>query len=104
MSSLLDGIDVADSSGSSKSGGGGPNPKVIKGAIAGVLFLLAGVILAMQFNLIPSPFGGSPRNDDGEVVEHRPTVRTEAEQRERQQRLQREEEEFIRRGGTVGGA
>ena len=104
MSSLLDGIDVGDSGGSKKKSSGGPDPKVIKGVIAGVLFLVAGAVLAMQFGLIPSPFGGSTRDGVGNVIEYQPQVQTEAEKKERMERLQREEEEYIRRGGVVGGA
>lgn len=104
MSSLLDGIDVGESGGSSKKSSGGPNPKVVKGIIAGVLFLIAGAVLAMQFGLIPSPFSGGTRNSDGEVVEHSPRIQTDTERRETLERLEREEQEFIRRGGSMGGA
>ncbi|UYV12739.1 MAG: hypothetical protein NCW75_00270 [Phycisphaera sp.] len=102
MSSLLDGIDVADNS-SSSSSSGGPNPKVIKGAIAGVLFLLAAVVLAMNFGIIPAPWGGdSVTNKQGESVEYVPP--SDAEVKEHTERLKQEEEEFIRRGGTIGGS
>ncbi len=104
MSSLLDGIEVSDSGNSKKKSSGGPDPKVVKGAIAGVLFLIAGVVLAMNFGLIPSPFSSATTNRDGEVIQYQPQVQTEAEKQERERRLQREEDEFIRRGGTVGGA
>ncbi|MEQ8317792.1 MAG: hypothetical protein RIE77_02125 [Phycisphaerales bacterium] len=102
MSSLLDGIEVSDSGGSSKSGGG-PNPKVIKIAIAAVLFLLAGVVIAMQFNIIPAPWGGETvTNSSGDVVEYQPPAKEEVERI--QEQLKQEEAEFIRRGGTVGGS
>ncbi|MEQ8845988.1 MAG: hypothetical protein RIB58_14160 [Phycisphaerales bacterium] len=103
MSSLLEGIEVGDSGGS-KSSGGGPNPKVIKGAVAGVLFLLAAVVLAMNFNIIPSPFGGgeSVTNSAGDTVEYKPTPQAEVQQL--QEQLQREEQEFIQRGGVIGGS
>lgn len=102
MSSLLDGIDVADSS-SSSSSSGGPNPKVIKGAIAGVLFLLAAVVLGMNFGIIPAPWGGDTvTNGQGEEIVYIPP--SEAEVKAHTEKLQKEEEDFIRRGGTVGGS
>lgn len=102
MSSLLDGIDVAEKGGSQKNSGG-PNPKVIKGVVAAVLFLIAGVILAIQFNVIPSPFGEStPKNQRGEAVEFTPTPQDELE---RQRRLIDERvDEYIRQGNPEGGA
>lgn len=103
MSSLLEGIDVGESGGSKSKSSGGPNPKVIKGAIAGALFLLAAVVLGMQFNVIPSPFGGgSVKNNDGDVVTY--VAPSEEEVRETKARLDREEAEFIKRGGVVGGS
>lgn len=102
MSSLLEGIEVNESGSSSKSGGG-PNPKVIKITIAVVLFLLAGVVIAMQFDIIPAPWGGSTvTNSSGEVVEFQP--RSNEEVKQIQEQLKQEEEEFIRRGGTIGGS
>ncbi len=102
MSSLLDGIEVNESSGSSKSGGG-PDPKVIKISIAAVLFLLAGTLIAMQFGIIPAPWGGETvKNSSGEKVEYTPPPKEEIERIEEQ--LKQEEAEFIRRGGTVGGS
>lgn len=102
MSSLLDGIDVADSSSSSKSSGG-PNPKVIKGAIAGVLFLLAGVVLAMQFDIIPAPWrSNTVTNRQGEEIVYTPP--SDAEVKAHTEKLKKEEEDFIRRGGTIGGS
>lgn len=104
MSSLLEGIEVGESGGKKKSGSsGGPNPKVIKGAIAGVLFLLAGVVLGIQFGIIPSPFGGETvTNSSGEVINYTPTP--EAEVQKEVERLNRERDEFIRRGGVEGGS
>jgi hypothetical protein len=102
MSSLLDGIDVAES-GSSKSSGG-PNPKVIKGAIAGVLFLLAGVVLAMNFGIIPPIWGSGDavKNKSGEEVVYTPP--SEEEVRKINEKLEQEQAEFIRRGGSIGGS
>lgn len=103
MSSLLEGIDVGESGAGKSKSSGGPNPKVIKGAIAGALFLLAGVVLAMQFGIIPSPFGGDTvTNSDGEVITYTPPP--EEEVRQIKERMEREQEEFIRRGGVVGGS
>lgn len=102
MSSLLEGIDVGESDSKSKSSGG-PNPKVIKGVIAGVLFLLAAVVLSIQFNVIPSPFGGPEvTNKSGDVVKYEP--KSEEEVRKITERLEAEQAEFIRRGGTIGGS
>lgn len=103
MSSLLDGIDVADKSTSSKSSGG-PDPKVIKGVIAGVLFLLAGVVLAMQFNIIPPIWGGdsAPENSAGEKVVHVPA--SDEETRKTMERIERDRAEAIRRGAVEGGS
>lgn len=102
MSSLLDGIDVAEKGGKQKNSGG-PNPKVIKGVVAVVLFLVAGVILAIQFNVIPSPFGESaPKNQRGEAIEFTPTPQ---EEKERQRRIfEEQEQEYIRQGNPMGGA
>lgn len=103
MSSLLEGIDVGESGNKKSGGSGGPNPKVIKGSIAGVLFLLAAVVLGMQFGIIPSPFGGETvTNSSGEVITY--TAPPEEEVREAQERLDREREQFIRRGGVEGGS
>lgn len=103
MSSLLDGIDVADNSSSSKSSGG-PNPKVIKGVVAGVLFLVAGVVLAMQFDILPKFWGsgGTVTNKSGEEVVYTPP--SEEEVRKINETLAEEEAEFVRRGGTIGGS
>ncbi len=102
MSSLLEGIEVNESGGSSKSGGG-PNPKVIKISIAVVLFLLAGTLIGMQFGIIPAPWGGETvTNSSGEVVEYTP--RSDEEVKQIQEQLKQDEAEFIRRGGTVGGS
>lgn len=102
MSSLLDGIEVKDSGGSAKSGGG-PNPKVIKISIAAVLFLLAGVLIAMQFNIIPAPWGGETvKNSSGEVVEYQAPAQEEVQRI--QEQLKQDEAEFIRRGGSIGGS
>lgn len=102
MSSLLDGIEVNESSSSSKSGGG-PNPKVIKIAIAAVLFVLAGTLIAMQFGIIPAPWAGETvKNSSGDVVEYQ--QRSDQEIKQIQEQLQQEEAEFIRRGGTIGGS
>jgi len=104
MSSLLEGIEVGESGGKkSKSSGGGVNPKVIKGAIAGVLFLIAGVVLGIYFGVIPSPLGAeTPRNSAGEEIVYTPPTQAEVEQEV--ERLKRAEEEFIKSGGSVGGA
>jgi|GEM_PF-6796353 len=103
MSSLLDGIDVADTSKSSKSSGG-LDPKIIKGVIAGVLFLIAAVVLAMQFNIIPPIWGGdgSVTNRSGERVEHVPA--TDEETRQAIERIERDRDEAIRQGGQEGGS
>jgi hypothetical protein len=98
MSSLLDGIDVAEkASGPQRSG---PNPKVIKVAVACVLFVAAGVFVGMQTGLIPSPFGGGEvRNAQGEIVP--PPQVTHATPAE-VERLRQAEEQFIANGGTRG--
>lgn len=104
MSSLLDGIDVGEKGGKkSGGGGGGPNTKVIKGAAAAVLFLVAGVIFAIQLDIIPNPFSSkSTKNSRGEVVE---VTSQSPEEIERQRKIfEQEEQEHIRRGGQVGGA
>lgn len=102
MSSLLEGIDVAESGGSSKSSGG-PNPKTIKIAIAAVLFLVAGVLIAMQLDIIPAPWRSTTvTNRQGEVVEYVPP--SDAEVKQITEKLQQEEAEFVRRGGTIGGS
>jgi hypothetical protein len=102
MSSLLEGIDVAESGGSSKSSGG-VNPKVIKITVAVVLFLVAGVLIAMQFGIIPAPWANnSVTNRQGEVVEY--TAPSQAEVQQITEKLKQEEAEFVRRGGTIGGS
>lgn len=98
MSSLLDGIDVKDPS-AEKATRSGPNPKVIKGVIAGVLFLVAGAFIGMQAGFIPSPFGGQVRNSQGEVVPPPAVTTVNAAEREK---LRKQEEDFIEKGGTIG--
>ncbi|MFI4915783.1 MAG: hypothetical protein ACIAS6_04660 [Phycisphaerales bacterium JB060] len=103
MSSLLEGIEVNESGSGSKKSSGGPDPKVIKLSIAVVLFLIAGVLIAMQFDIIPAPWGGGTvTNSQGEVIQYTPP--TEAELKQNMEQLKREEEEFIKRGGTIGGS
>lgn len=98
MSSLLDGIDVKDPS-TQKPKSSGPNPKVIKGAVAGVLFVVAGVFIGMQTGLIPSPFGGPVRNSQGQVVT--PTAAPQQTEAERQ-KLAEDQQKFIEDGGSIG--
>lgn len=100
MSSLLDGIDVKDPS-AEKPTSSGPNPKVIKGVIAGALFLVAGAFIGMQAGFIPSPFGGQVRNSQGEVVP--PPAATTVSAAE-QEKLRKQEEDFIKSGGEISGS
>ncbi|MEO1007351.1 MAG: hypothetical protein AAFX79_02170 [Planctomycetota bacterium] len=102
MSSLLDGIDVAGSGGSS-GGGGGVDPKVIKIGIAAAIFVVAGVVIAMQLNIIPSPFGSSgPKDSSGNTVRYVPP--TEEEKREELQRIEEQQQSYIEQGYEVGGS
>ncbi|GIW74019.1 MAG: hypothetical protein KatS3mg103_0541 [Phycisphaerales bacterium] len=103
MSSLLEGIDVGEGGAKKSKSSNGINPKVVKGIIAVVLLIAAGVLLGIQFGVIPSPFGGSTvKNSAGEEVIYQPLP--ESEVKETMERLERERQEFIRRGGIEGGA
>ena len=103
MSSLLEGIEVNESGSGSKKSSGGPNPKVIKISIAVVLFLIAGVLIAMQFGIIPAPWGGGTvTNSQGEVIQYTPP--SEAELQKNLEKLKREKDEFIKSGGTIGSS
>ncbi len=103
MSSLLDGIDVGEADSKSSKSSGGPDPKIIKGAIAGALFLIAGVVLAMQFDIIPKFWGNETvTNRQGEAVQYTP--KSEEEIRKITEKLEADEAEFIRRGGVIGGS
>lgn len=103
MSSLLEGIDVAEKGAGKKSSGGGPNPKLIKGAVAAALFLVAGAIFAIQLDLIPNPFGTkAPKNSRGNAIEFKPTPPEELEKQRKI--LEQQTEEHIRKGGSVGSS
>lgn len=98
MSSLLDGIDVKDPN-AAPPRRSGPDPKVIKITVAGVLLLAAGALVGMQLGLIPSPFGGGVTNSQGQVVTPTPLPAPTTAERER---LDAAQQQFIERGGVIG--
>lgn len=98
MSSLLDGIDIKDPS-TEKPRSSGPKPAVIKGTVAGALFLMAGVFIGMQTGLIPVPFGSG---QSARAVPYTP--QDEAAKQATLEILREREAEFIAQGGQISGS
>ncbi len=96
MSSLLDGIDIKDPN-ENKAKSKGPNATAIKGAVAAGLLLVAGTFFAMQAGLIPWPFAS------GQQAKFVPQAPQDPEViRAQTERLEKEQADFVRKGGTIG--
>ena len=104
--SLLDGDDFSGIGGRGGSGGGGgggggsmDKAKLIKLSVAGVLFVAAAVLLAINFGVIN--LGGG-----GDEFKAKPVSAEKQREREEQTKKDQEEIERMERSGeaTIGGA